>query len=307
MAALTIFLFGNVQVYYDERPISLRPTAKSLLAFLILQQYQQPHNPGQRREVLANQLWQEHDPNQARRCLSTTLWRLRRELEPAKIPQGTFLTTPTNGTISFNFASDHWIDVTEFEANVQQGLRHSFAAMTGTEASYLEKARQLYTGDLFEDCYGDWVYSERERLNLLYLNCLARLMRFYDREGNYEKGLACGQEILNMDPLREQIHRYLMRLYLANGQRAKAIQQYEICKQVLAQELSIEPMVETKALYAQITAAPQNLFLPLVGTEEPLDRQQVVSQLKTAMQGLTRIQSQLQQVQQLISQLEPHL
>ncbi len=307
MAALTIFLFGNVQVYYDEQPISLRPTAKSLLAFLILQQYQQPYNLGQRREVLANQLWQEHDPNQARRCLSTTLWRLRRELEPAKIPPGTFLTTPTNSTISFNFASDHWIDVTEFEANVEQGLRYSFDAMTGTEASYLEKARQLYTGDLFEDCYGDWVYSERERLNLLYLNCLARLMRFYDRERNYEKSLACGQEILNMDPLREQIHRYLMRLYLANGQRAKAIQQYEICEQVLAQELGIEPMVETKSLYAQITTAPSNLLLPLVGTEEPFDRQQAVSQFKTVMKDLTQIQSQLQQVQQLISQLELHL
>ena len=300
MSTLNIFLFGNIQVYRDEHPITLRPAAKSLLAFLILQQHQHPNNLGQRREFLANQLWQEHNSNQARRCLSTTLWRLRREIESANIPQGTFLKATSNDTIGFNFESDHWIDVIEFERMLRQGLTLSFESMTLAEAAHLEKARKLYTGDLFEDCYGDWVYSERERLNLLYLNCLGRLMRFYDREGEYEKSLACGQEILVIDPLREQIHRYLMRLHFANGQRAKAIQQYYVCEQMLSQELNIEPMLETKMLYEQICNVSQTS--PITDSE-PINLQQALAQLKTAMQDLTRIQTQLQQVNQIMSQL----
>ena len=304
MATLNIFLFGNIQVYYDDHPLALRPAAKSLLAFLILQQRHHPHSSGQRREVLANQLWQDQNSNQARRCLSTTLWRLRRELEPNKIPQGTFLTTTSNGTIGFNFESNHWIDVIEFEAGVRQGLSYSLESMTLAEAVHLEKARQLYTGELFEDCYGDWVHSERERLNLLYLNCLARLMRFYEREGDYEKSVACGQEILGVDPLREQIHRYLMRIYVANGQRAQAIQQYKVCEQVLAQELNIEPMAETKKLYAEISSTISQIPSNSTSSPEVIDLQQALAQLKVAMQDLTRIQTQLQQVKHVFSQID---
>ena len=68
-----------------------------------------------------------------------------------------------------------------------------------------------------------------------------------------------------------------MRLLVRSGQRSAALQQYKICRRVLAQELQIEPHKETKALYERILAAgnahPHNLPLQLtslVGREREL-------------------------------------
>jgi predicted ATPase len=44
----------------------------------------------------------------------------------------------------------------------------------------------------------------------------------------------------------------MMRLLALNGQRGAALVQYEKCRQVLAEELDVEPAVETTALYEQI-------------------------------------------------------
>jgi predicted ATPase len=44
----------------------------------------------------------------------------------------------------------------------------------------------------------------------------------------------------------------MMRLLALNGQRGAALVQYEKCRQVLAEELAVEPAVETTALYEQI-------------------------------------------------------
>lgn len=45
----------------------------------------------------------------------------------------------------------------------------------------------------------------------------------------------------------------MMWLYLANGQRTRALpKQYKVCRQVLAEELGLPPMAETQALHAAI-------------------------------------------------------
>ena len=64
--------------------------------------------------------------------------------------------------------------------------------------------------------------------------------------------LACGHKILDLDPLREEIHREMMRLYYRNGQRAQALRQYDTCSNILEQELGVPPMEETQMLRVQI-------------------------------------------------------
>jgi GGDEF domain-containing protein len=55
-----------------------------------------------------------------------------------------------------------------------------------------------------------------------------------------------------MAPLEESAHRLLMRLLSITGRRGAALQQYQICKSMLARELGIEPAAETVQLYEQI-------------------------------------------------------
>jgi len=303
MTALSIYLFGSVQVVRDDRyPVKLRPSAKAMLAYLVLNRYRTPHRIGHRREVLADHFWGSHDERNARRCLSTTLWRLRRELEPGNVPHGTYLIASPEGELSFNFSSDHWLDVFAFEEKVLRGMSRSVSEMDEADARALEEAQELYMGELLEDCYGDWVLRERERFNLLYLNSLARLMRYYEHHQNYEQSLVCGQKILAIDPLREQVHRHMMRLYMKRGQRVLAVQQYEACRAVLAEELHIEPMAETQALRNEMASSlsPSPLFA-VPGHEEPETLQHALQQLGAAIYNLDQAQEQLQRAKLMVA------
>jgi DNA-binding SARP family transcriptional activator len=236
MATLRIQLFGTVQVTHDGRASDGRliHAVQSLLAWLLLNR-RKTHA----RETLAGLFWGEQTESRARSCLSTALWRLRLVLEPEGIPRGTYLVTRP-AVVGFNCESDYWLDVAAFEEGVGRGS---------------EEAVACYTGDLLEGFYEDWALRERERLRMLYLDCLGRLLRRHSESGALERALDCGRQILALDPLREDIHREVIRLLVRNGQRALALQQYESCRAALEAELGVEPMEETRALCADLLKA----------------------------------------------------
>ena len=297
MSALQIYLFGTVRIVCEDRPVTIQmnPAAQALLVYLLLFRHRT-----HRRDVLIDLFWGNHDEGRARRCLSTTLWRLRSQLEPAPIPHGPYLATTATGDIGFNTGSDYWLDVAIFEAKVTPVLARPVSAMATADALELEKALQLYTGELLEGYYDDWALRERERLRGLYLKSLGRLLLYYQHLGHYENSLACGQKILDIDPLREEIHREMMRLYLQVGQRALAVQQYETCRRVLAAELKISPMAETQALYAQIVSASGHDPRPAGLLDEQSNLRQALQQLNLATRGFDEAREQLQRAIQIV-------
>ncbi len=251
MAVLQIRLFGTVRVSHDggstDTPLSHRE--QSLLAWLLLNR-----RKAHAREALAAQFWCDQQESRARSCLSTALWRLRQVLEPRGIRRGTYLLSEP-AAVGFNCTSDHWLDVAAFE----DGVRHLPAqAATGGQSdcwSRAEAALTHYTGDLLEGFYDDWALRERERLRLLYLDSLGSLLRHHSESGALEEALRCGQQILALDPLREEIHREVIRLHVRSGHRALALRQYECCRRTLEEELGVEPMPETRRLCADLLDA----------------------------------------------------
>ena len=249
MAALRIQLFGTVQISHDGRANDPRPihAVQSLLAWLLLHR-RKTHA----RETLAALFWGDQSEARARSCLSTALWRMRQALEPEGIPRGTYLISKP-AVVGFNSASDYWLDVAEFEEGVERHLPAS--AHRTPDWSSVENAVACYTGDLLEGFYDDWALRERERLRMLYLDCLGKLLRRHSETGALERALYCGRQILALDPLREDIHREVIRLHVRNGHRALALQQYESCRAALIEELGVEPMEETRALCSDLLSA----------------------------------------------------
>jgi len=251
MAALRIQLFGTVQLSHAGQAQDARLThaVQSLLAWLLL--HRQKVHP---RETLAGLFWGDQSEARGRSCLSTTLWRIRQVLEPEGVPRGTYLIAQSEA-VGFNCASDHWLDVAAFEEGVQRHLPASASAYRARDWSGAEDAVACYTGDLLEGFYDNWALRERERLRMLYLDSLGTLLRLHSETGVLERALHCGQQILALDPLREDIHREVIRLHMRNGHRALARQQYECCRAALEEELGVEPMEETRALCADLLSA----------------------------------------------------
>lgn len=259
MSTLRITLFGGVDLNWAGRgpSLALAPSLQLLFAYLLLHR-SRSHS----RELLAEYFWADSDMQHARAALSTALWRLRRDLERHVDATTPYLTISSCGEIRFNLSSDYWLDVADFEEKITSALPRDGAEMDPSTLPRLESALSLYRGDLLEGFYVDWALRERERLRLLYLNALAHLTHFHGRQGSLEKSIEYGQAILAIDPLREEIHRELMRAYVANGQRTLALRQYEVCSTVLQEELSIEPMEETRMLWREIRQNDSLVSIP---------------------------------------------
>ena len=300
MSQIRIRLLGRVQIIHEDgEQVHLPPIVQNLFAYIVLTQYRNQFRNGLRRELLANLFWEDQPERNARRCLSTALWRLRRELQLTQPASNQDFITATSDKVSLNFDFDHWLDIDQFEQAAVYGLKKPLEVMTIEQVESLENAVNLYTGDLLEDCYGDWAIQERERLHLLYLRSLARLMRYYRRHDRYEECVISGKQILQTDPLREQIHRELIMLYMENGQRGLAIHQYEMCCQTLKRELGIEPMDETKDLYRQLMEQKRP-FPPSRPTTPSPSMDQLLLQLNHAMTNLERAQIQIHHIQQTL-------
>lgn len=306
MATLRVRLFGSFRIAVDDdaSPLNMPPGVRTLLAFLLLQ----PNRVHQRDE-LAAVCWAERPNDQARACLNTALWRLRRALGHANTSAGDYLLTTAAGEVSFNWASDHWIDLTVFELHTASFLAMPSDTLTPARVAEMESTVGLYSADLLEGFYDDWALLERERLRLVYLSSLARLMQYHARHNACPQSLHYGHLILRHDPLREEIHRQIMRLHWQAGERDRAIRQYHLCREILADELGVPPMPETQALYAQIMAGVDegDLAQPpptLAARQSPASLQDALQHIVDARERLAAAQRDLDRAERLVQGLQ---
>ena len=298
MVALRISLLGVMRVSHWAEAIEdrLHRTVQGLFAYLVL--FRRLHA----REVLLDLFWGDYSEVRARKCLNTTLWRLRKELEPQGIPRGTYLVTTSTAKVGFNRQSNYCLDVVEFEKHVQKALAKPCYVLTTKEARQLEDALNLYTGDLLEGFYDDWALRERERFYSLALRGLAHLLKYYRHQKDYDKAISCGQKILDHDPLREEIHREIMRLHSANRQRALAIRQYETCCRILDDELNVGPMDETRQLHDQICNRTKPDLNPSDRQVNPGTAHQILNQAQKALRDFDRVSEQLRRMTKRLEQ-----
>lgn len=299
METLQITLFGHVSVVHPHanEPLKLPRSAQALLAYLLLHQHLAP------RDVLMDVFWVNHPPDRARSSLTTALWRLRHLLEPDDVTPGTYLVTGSMGEVGFNWASNHFLDTKFFEQHICPLLRRPMAELCDHEIEQIEQVLTLYRGELLEGIYDDWALRERERFRSLHLNCLTRLMEFYAGRKEFERGIALACEILRRDPMREEIHRALMRLYLDSGQRTLALGQYIQCRDLLSQELGVLPLPETVALYQQVLASSEADVQRIAGQSNGPEIAQLLDELHLVRHSLIEAARALERINQTVSSL----
>lgn len=245
MANLQVRVFGKLRLQSGQYRVDTFPTrrAEELLAYLLIHQRAR-HS----REKLVDTLWPDASISNGRASLSTTLWRLRSVFDRLQVPAAEYLQTDRDW-ISLEPSTTLTCDHSDFEQQMLSAERAS-----GDEAR-LEQfllAVELYRGSFCDGIYAEWCLRERERLERMYLRAQGQLMAGYMRQALYQKAIDAGQQVLDNDPLREEVHRALMRCYWKLGQRAAAAQQFQRCAKLLQQELQILPMPETIALYRGI-------------------------------------------------------
>jgi predicted ATPase/DNA-binding SARP family transcriptional activator len=196
------------------------PTRKveSLLAYLAL--HPQPHA----REHLAALLWGDGTRAQAAASLRTALSALRKPLGAAAL-------IADRHSLQLNPGLDLWVDVRAFQAEAAPAMG------------------DLYAGELLADFYDDWITPLREQLRRLHIGRLLDLTQALRARSEYQQAIQVAQRVLAADLGNEPAHQHLIFCYLAAGDRAEAIAQYERCRAILQREFGVEPLPETTALY----------------------------------------------------------
>jgi DNA-binding SARP family transcriptional activator len=295
-----ISLFGSLTVAWDEAgsdACAIAGRCASLLAYLALGQ----GRCFTRSELLAN-VWPERSSSASMGSFNTALWRLRGLVERPPLRHGDLITCDRRGAIGLNGPAGIWLDVEEFERWVSPGLSRPADRITDADIEGLRRGVSLYTSDILLDFADDWALRERERHRRNYLNALGRLMQLATIRREHDDAIRYAQAILDRDALREDVHRDLMQLYVASGQRAQALRQFEACRDLLRRELAIQPMRETMALYQTIAqgAIGQPLAAPTVVVPVPapapclLPQDELRGLLETARRHLAAADAQLQ-------------
>lgn len=196
------------------------------------------------RNILTALLWPEMDEAAAKNNLRSTLTILRRVL-------GSYLTI-TSSTVAFHRQQPYQIDVellytTLEKARSTQKLELFQQAITYYRGEFLSGFQLMVDGP-----FDEWLRLEREQLHREVLQSLETMLAQAVAHDYYQIGLDAGYKWLELEPWSESAHRQLMLLFAMHGQRERALRQYQLCRQILATELGVEPMEESARLYQQI-------------------------------------------------------
>ena len=243
-ARLRICLLGPIAIEIDGAPVVIASKkSRALLGYLV-----QRGGTDVARSTITGLLWSERGEEQARASLRQTLSELRAAL--AKSNQQPI--NASNESITWA-AGSAWIDIRELERAIEfdddEALR---------QAALLIRGEFMEGLSVDEAAFEHWLAGERERFRQLTCTIHSRLMDNAERSGDIEEALNHGLKLILLDPLQEQVHRTLMRLYAAQGRNDAALAQYERCKRELSSQLGVQPEPETETLARSIRTGRRN-------------------------------------------------
>jgi len=245
MSELNLFFLGPPRIERDGIQVSPDTRkATALLARLVMAGERLP------RDLLATFFWPESNEKRAKAALRRTLSDLKATVG------GDEALMISRDALGVNF-DNIWCDVLAFQEAV--ALVKSHGHTHGLCDGCLEQAEEavtLYRDDFLagftlrdSESFDDWQLQEAEYLRREFATLLERLIEEKEVSGAFMEAIPLAQKWLKLDPLREEAHRRLIRLYAWTGQRTAALKQYRECVRILQEELGVSPLEETTALY----------------------------------------------------------
>lgn len=248
---LDIALLGQLKIAQtpeNDKPVdqsALTTKEQALIAYLLITGAQYT------RDQLAGLFWRDDPDDKAKNSLRVALSHIR-QLHKECITKG-------NGhRVSVNPAVVHSLDLTEFNQIVQANAEIGSASQPVS----IDRAVALYRGDLLAGLHINdaanfqaWLEMERTQHRKNYLRLLESQTIHLLNSRAFAQARELLQSQLRLEPWNEAAHRQLMSTLCRLGDFNAALAQYEICREQLKKELSVEPMPETQQLRERILVA----------------------------------------------------
>src|SRR6266566_4026583 len=264
-SGLHFHLLGPLEVWRDGRPLRLGgERQRGLLALLLLHA-----NEVVPSERLIEELYRGDPSGTAANALQAAVYRLRRVLEDGGNGDGLLVTRPPGYVLR---ATSEQVDLTLFETLAAQGraaLGDGDAVRAGT---LLREALALWRGPPLADlALLEWAQPEVRRLEELRL---ATLMDRIDADlaaGNAAAVTSEVEALVIANPLQERLRGQLMLALYRAGRQADALAVYRETRELLRDELGLEPSRSLQQLERSILTQDAAIDAPASTTAESQD------------------------------------
>lgn len=226
-------LLGRLRATNGDLVVTRFRTQKTASLFAYLTYHIDRPHP---REELIDRFWPDVELMKGRESLSTALSSLRHQFELPNWPSGSVIIADRM-TVRMN-STNVMTDIGAYEKLVRQARS---TRVESVKLANLAKAATLYRGPLLPGLYDDWIQFQRQRLADTFLNTVAELAGALEANGDFGQAVAVLHRAVAVDPFNEDIRGRLMRLYLAHGEPALALREFQALRTSLNDELGVNP------------------------------------------------------------------
>jgi len=201
-------------------------------------------------ERLVDQLWGEDLPANPANALQQHVFGLRRLLDPAA--RGDVLLTRDGG---YQLAvPDDAVDARRFEQLLRSGSAAAASGAPHEAVTILGEALALWRGDALQGLDRPWARTEAQRLEELRLVATEERIAADLVLGRHAGMVPELETLVAAHPLRERLRGQLMVALAGSGRQADALQVYTDTRELLAEELGVDPSRQLQAIHADVLA-----------------------------------------------------
>src|SRR4051812_16664135 len=216
-------------------------------------------------ERLAVALWGEDAPPSAVKTVQVYVARLRKALDDPAV----LVTTPAGYCLRVRPGE---LDAEEFERLVGEGREALAAGRADVAMAALREALELWRGPpLAELASAPFAPGEIARLDEQHHAAVEVRVDADLAAGRHAELIGELQQLTTQHPWRERLHAQLMLALYRSGRQADALEAYQRAREVLVEQLGIEPGAELHDLHEAVLAHDPALAAPPATGSRPLD------------------------------------
>ena len=239
-ARFDIKAFGKAEVSIGNQTLAISDwktqTSRDLF-FMFL-----AHPEGLTKEEVGLVFWPDSSSSELKLRFKNAIYRMRHAI-------GSEAVLFQDNIYQFNRAIDYEYDVQNFISAVTHAKDEKNSAMK--KADFIN-AISLYKGPYLPEINEIWVMADRQKYLEMYLKAVDELTSICIINREYDEGISYCQQALKEDICNEELHRKLMEVYSALGNKAALSKQYSICCKALKSELGAKPSPQTTDLYNKL-------------------------------------------------------
>jgi DNA-binding SARP family transcriptional activator len=252
VANLQVSALGRLQVRQDDESLNLgNPQQQAMFVVLLMRAGRSATAAD-----LVEALWGADEPASAMTTLRTYAWRLRKALEKdSKNPS--ILVSLGDGYRLVLDNNDVDFVVAEELAHKSERAREA----NDFEGAYtlLESALALWQGEPLAAIPGPFAARQRDRLTEMRLSLQEKRMEVGLVLGHGSRFISELLGLIDQYPLRERLYALLMQAQHQSGRRADALVSYRNVRQLLVDELGVEPGPELASLHQRLLTGDAEL------------------------------------------------